>query len=44
MDNLNSRVAAVEEYIKSLIAAEMDSFAKGEWLGIVRAKLRDTVG
>ena len=41
MDKLDSRVQAVEEYIKSLIAAEMDQFVKGEWLGLVRSKLRD---
>jgi hypothetical protein len=41
MDKLNTRVQAVEEYIKSLITAEMDQYVKGEWLGLVRSKLRD---
>ena len=40
VDNLKSREAAVEVYLKSLVEVSLEAFAKGEWVGIVRAKAR----
>ena len=41
MDSVASRVQSVEEYLKSLVGSALDEFAKGEWLAVVRTKLRD---
>jgi hypothetical protein len=40
VDNLKSREAAVEVYLKSLVEVSLEALAKGEWVGIVRAKAR----
>ena len=38
---LGSRISACEQFLQSLIQAEFDNYPKGEWAGIVRAKIRD---
>ena len=40
VDSIKNREAAVEVYLKSLVEVSLEAFAKGEWVGIVRAKAR----
>ena len=41
LDTLTTRMQCAEEFLKSLVAAALDEFGKGEWVAVVRAKLRD---
>jgi len=39
-DRVERRVAAGEEFLRSMIASSLSRFGKGEWLALVRAKAR----
>ena len=40
-DHLNSRMSAVEEYLKQLVGHELSKYEKGEWMSLTRAALRN---
>ena len=35
------RVQSAEEFLKSIVSAGLEDYGKGEWIAVVRSKLRD---